>query len=214
MKATGVSGLMRKMYLLEQKIDKIGDNVNINSPSGSQSSGVISDILPMLTSIQSQIITGFAETKEAVANLTDKNDITDVHDNDDNYRLFMYNGAFHKIPEGYKFTATTIAEFWNLYYFRVPAINLRPLRLLERKYFHLLNIDSVYKNIFSNGCCVMKVLSQSLQSVALISDIRALNNASLEESILLFLEAYKRFINKYCAGKDNRPAIATAYRKI
>ena len=190
--------------------------MNINSPSGSQSSGVISDILPMLTSIQNQITTGFAETKEAVANLTDKNDndVTDVHDNDDNYRLFMYNGAFHKIPEGYKFTVTTIKEFWNLYYFGVLVINFRPFRLLERKDFHLLNIDSVYKNMFSNGCCVMKVFSQLLQSAALISDLRALNNASPEESNRLFLEAYKLFINKYCAGKDNRPAIATAYRKI
>ena len=64
----------------------------------------------MLTTIQNQITTEFAETKEAMSNLTDKNDndITDVNNNDDNYRLLKIEGAFHKIPEGYKYTVTTI----------------------------------------------------------------------------------------------------------
>ena len=173
MKATGVSGLMRKMYLLEQKIDKISDNIIIQSPSSSHSSSAISDILPMLTSIQNQLTTGFAETKEVVSNLIDKteNDVADL--TEDSYRLFMYNGAFHKIPEGYKFTVTTIKEFWNLFYFGVPAINFRPFRLLKRKDFHLLNIENIYKNIFNNGCCVMRELSHLLQSASVINNIRS-----------------------------------------
>ena len=60
MKATGVSGLFWKMYQLEQKIEAIRSN--FNSPT-SQSS---SSIMPILTSIQSQISCGFAETIEAV----------------------------------------------------------------------------------------------------------------------------------------------------
>ena len=72
----------------------------------------------------------------------------------------------------------------------------------------------MYKNIFSNGCFVLKDLRQLLQSAALISNIRELNNASPEESKRSFLEVYKIFINNYCAGKDSQPAIATAYRKI
>ena len=50
----------------------------------------------------------------------------------------------------------------------------------------------------------------------MINNIRELNNATPEDSSSsLFLEAYKMFIDKYCAGNDNtQPAIATAYRKI
>ena len=49
----------------------------------------------------------------------------------------------------------------------------------------------------------------------MINNIRELNNATPEDSSSsLFLEAYKMFIDKYCAGKDTQPAIATAYRKI
>ena len=57
------------MYLLEQKIDKISDNISINSPSGRHSSSVTSEIFPMLTTIRNKTTTGFAETKEDVSNL-------------------------------------------------------------------------------------------------------------------------------------------------
>ena len=52
------------------------------------------------------------------------NDTTDARNNDDTYKLFIYNGAFYKIPEEYKFTKTTSKEFWNLYYFGAPVITL------------------------------------------------------------------------------------------
>ena len=39
------------------------------------------------------------------------NDTTDARNNDDTYKLFIYNGAFYKIPEEYKFTKTTSKEF-------------------------------------------------------------------------------------------------------
>ena len=79
---------MRKMYLLEQKIERNSCNINTNSRSGSQSPSVISDILPMLATNQNQITTGFADER---SNLNAKNDtdITAANYNDDKYRLFI-----------------------------------------------------------------------------------------------------------------------------
>jgi len=213
MKATGVSGVMRKMYLLEKKIDSIQNNLLSNSPSVNNSA-CLSNVLPILTSIQTQLTTGFSDTKEALSNLraTHENEITEI--NEDSYRLFMYNGGFHKIPEGYKFTATTIKEFWNLYFLGVPAINFRPFRMLGKKDFILLNLKHEYKNIFSNGCCVMRELADLIQKGGFIQCVRELYNASPEESNRLFVESYKLFVEKYCGGNDTQPAIATAYRKI
>ena len=53
-----------------------------------------------------------------------------------------------------------------------------------------------------------------LQSAYVINNIGKLINVTPEDSSPLFLEAYKMFIDKYCAGKDIQPAIATAYKKI
>jgi len=214
MKASGVSGLLRKMYTIEKKIDQFNNNMHLTSPVLINSSGSLSEIMPILTSIQSQISAGFAETKEAMSNLTENNATEMVDTTNESYKLFTYNGGFHKIPEGYIFTVTTIKEFWNLYYFGVPAISFRPFRMLERKDFMLLQIENIYKNMFSNGCCVMRQFALLLQDEGLINNIRELNNASPESSNRYFLEAYKIFINKYCAGKDTQPAIATAYKKI
>ena len=98
--------------------------------------------------------------------------------------------------------------------FGVPAINFRPFRLLEKKDFHLLNIENIYKNVLNNACCVMRELSHLRQSASVINNIRELINTTPEDSSRLVLAAYKMFIDKYCAGKDTQPAIATAYRKI
>jgi len=214
MKATGVSGLLKKMYTIEKKIDKFTENMNMPSPLLTNTSSPLSEIMPMLTSIQSQISAGFAETKEAMSNLSENNVTETVDITNESYKLFIYNGGFHKIPEGYIFTVSTIKEFWNLYYLGVPAMNFRPFRMLERKDFVLLNIEKIYKNTFSIGCCVMRQFASLLQDKGIINNIRELNSASAESSNHYFMEAYKMFIDKYCDGKDSQPAIATAYKKI
>ena len=63
MKALWVSGLLRKMYQREQKIEAISNNYN--SPTLQSSSS----IMPLLTLIQSQISSGFTETIKAVSAL-------------------------------------------------------------------------------------------------------------------------------------------------
>ena len=196
------------MYQLEKKIEAISSNNNSPTPQ------ISSSIMPLLTSIQSQISSGFAETLEAVSALRDRseNDVPVV--DEDTYRLFSYSGGFHKIPEGYKFTVTTLKEFWNLYFLGVPALHFRPLRMLSKKDFLILNMKNIYKNVFSNGCCVMKTLGELLMSEGLIENIKDLNNVSPDESNRLFVEAYKKFINKYCGGIDTKPTIGTAYKKI
>jgi len=115
MKATGVSGLLKKMYTIEKKIDKFTENMNMPSPLLTNTSSPLSEIMPMLTSIQSQISAGFAETKEAMSNLSENNVTEPVDITNESYKLFIYNGGFHKIPEGYIFTVSTIKEFWNLH---------------------------------------------------------------------------------------------------
>ena len=63
MKTVWVSGLLRKMYQREQKIEAISNNYN--SPTLQSSSS----IMPLLTLIQSQISSGFTETIKAVSAL-------------------------------------------------------------------------------------------------------------------------------------------------
>ena len=105
MKTVWVSGLLRKMYQREQKIEAISNNYN--SPTLQSSSS----IMPLLTLIQSQISSGFTETIEAISALGEKNGTDVPVVDEDTYRLFSYSGGFHKIPEGYNFTVTTLKDF-------------------------------------------------------------------------------------------------------
>jgi len=138
-----------------------------------------------------------------------------AEEQDNLFRVWSWGGMFHPVPENWDFPTGNVKSICDMFVFGIPALRIRPFRLISSK--SLARSD---QSNFSKADFVFKTLMGNVYHQGLLSDETALRDITFELWDKVFSEIFGQVINaievfhEKKIRKAGEISIITMYDKI
>ena len=139
---------------------------------------------------------------------------SDVSD-DPRFRVWMWKGRMHPVPQGWQFPSTDVKATWNLWHFGHVHDQIRPLR-------HLVTADldgtAKQRTLWSKAHGVMTALAQTMVDMEMAHTVDDVTRWSAAESSVAFDSAIVQLVEKLKVGATKKRgrwmemAVTTLYK--